>query len=216
MRWNALGPLGFAMADDLRVRERLPVKPRDVVYEIQCPRAGVELAVSVPVALVCSVDVLPVCHYYEGFGKPIADMLATGAIGWHYDAGITALRMIVSGVFDRFPDLQMILGHWGEVVLFYLDRISVLDGLAHLQRPIADYFRSNIHVTPGGIASHKYLRWTLETLGADRIMYASDYPFNRERDGAVTQFLNNAPASQDQRALIAHTNWDKLVANIRR
>ena len=63
--------------------------------------------------------------------------------------------MIASRVFDRFPDLQIILGHWGEVVLFYLDRIAILDRVAGLQRPVAEYFRSNIFITPGGISSHK-------------------------------------------------------------
>ncbi|WP_237743209.1 amidohydrolase family protein [Mycobacteroides abscessus] len=155
-------------------------------------------------------------HYYRGFSDPVNDMLATGGIGWHYDAGLTALRMILSGLFDRFPDLQIILGHWGEVVLFYLDRISILDGLGHLQRPVADYFRSNFYITPGGISSHKYLRWTMETVGAERIMYASDYPFNRESNGTVPRFLATAGLSDTERESIAYGNWEKLTANIRR
>jgi len=154
--------------------------------------------------------------YYRGFGEPVDSMLATGAIGWHYDAGLTVLRMIASGLFDRFPDLQVILGHWGEVVLFYLDRIAVLDRLTHLQRPVAEYFRSNIFITPGGISSHKYLRWSLETVGVERIMYASDYPFNRERAGSARHFLDTAPISDTDRECIAFGNWEKLVAGIRR
>ncbi len=154
--------------------------------------------------------------YYGGFGDPVDSMLATGAIGWHYDAGLTALRMIASGLFDRFPDLQVILGHWGEVVLFYLDRIAVLDRIAHLQRPVAEYFRSNVFITPGGISSHKYLRWSLETVGIEHLMYASDYPFNRERDGSVRRFLDTAPISDADRESIAFHNWERLVAGIRR
>jgi uncharacterized protein len=154
--------------------------------------------------------------YYRGLGAFVDDMLATGGIGWHYDAGLTLIRMIVSGLFDRFPDLQIILGHWGEVVLFYLDRISVLDGASTLQRPIAEYFRSNIYITPGGISSQKYLRWALETVGSERIMYASDYPFNRERDGSVTRFLDNAGLDVAAHENIAHRNWESLVTRIRR
>ncbi|HEX6343789.1 amidohydrolase family protein [Umezawaea sp.] len=154
--------------------------------------------------------------YYRGFGEPVDGMLATGAFGWHYDAGLTVLRMIVSGVFDRFPDLQVILGHWGEVVLFYLDRVAVLDGLAGLRRPIAEYFRSNVLITPGGISSHRYLRWTLETVGVERVVYASDYPFNRERGGSARRFLDTAPISDDDRERIASRNWEALVAGIRR
>jgi uncharacterized protein len=161
---------------------------------------------------------LPVVNraYYRGFGEPVCGLLATGAFGWHYDAGLTVLRMIVSGLFDRFPDLQVILGHWGEVVLFYLDRIAILDAVTSLQRPVAEYFRSNVFITPGGISSHKYLRWSLETVGIERIMYASDYPFNQERDGSVPRFLGTAPISDADRESIAFGNWEKLVADIRR
>ncbi|WAL64687.1 amidohydrolase family protein [Amycolatopsis cynarae] len=161
---------------------------------------------------------LPVINqaYYGGFGGSVNDLLATGAIGWHYDAGLTLVRMITAGLFDRFPDLQVILGHWGEVVLFYLDRIAVLDGVTHLQRPVAEYFRSNVYITPGGISSHKYLRWSAETVGAERVMYASDYPFNRERDGSARRFLETAPISATEREGLASHNWETIVAGIRR
>ncbi|MGW5719164.1 amidohydrolase family protein [Amycolatopsis sp. NPDC003865] len=154
--------------------------------------------------------------YYRGFGEPVDGMLATGTFGWHYDAGLTVLRMIIAGVFDRFPGLQVIMGHWGEVVLFYLDRVAAMDPLVKLRRPIAEYFRSNVFITPGGIASHKYLRWSLETVGAERIMYASDYPFNRERAGSARAFVDAAPVTDAERELIAYRNWETLVAGIRR
>ena len=48
------------------------------------------------------------------------------ALGWHYEAGLQWVRMAAAGVFDELPDLQIILGHWGEVVLFYLERISTV------------------------------------------------------------------------------------------
>jgi uncharacterized protein len=161
---------------------------------------------------------LPIINqaYYSGFGERVDSLLATGAIGWHYDAGLTLLRMIISGLFDRFPDLQVIIGHWGEVVLFYLDRIAVLDGVTQLQRPIPEYFSSNVFITPGGISSHKCLRWTVETVGIERVMYASDYPFNQEHDQSVRRFLGTAPVSDAEREHIAFRNWEKLVADIRR
>ncbi|MTD53038.1 amidohydrolase family protein [Amycolatopsis pithecellobii] len=161
---------------------------------------------------------LPIVNqaYYQGFDEPVDNLLATGAIGWHYDAGLTVLRMITSGLFDRFPDLQVILGHWGEVVLFYLDRIAVLDNVAGLQRPVAEYFRSNIFITPGGISSHRYLRWSVETVGIEHVMYATDYPFNRERAGSVRQFIDTAPIGETERESFAFGNWEKLVADIRR
>lgn len=181
----------------------------DIYEAAEDLRAPVYLHPSVPFPAVTEA-------YYRGFGEPVDSMLATGAFGWHYDAGLTVLRMILAGVFDRFPDLQVILGHWGEVVLFYLDRVAAMDKLADLRRPIAEYFRSNIFITPGGISSHRYLRWSLETVGAERIMYASDYPFNRERAGSARHFLDTAPIDDADRERIAHRNWEDLVAGIRR
>ena len=181
----------------------------DIYEAAEDLRAPVYLHPGVPVPAVTEA-------YYRGFGEPVNSMLATGAFGWHYDAGLTILRMIVAGVFDRFPGLQVILGHWGEVVLFYLDRIAAIDKLTALRRPIAEYFRSNIFITPGGISSHKYLRWSLETVGAERIMYASDYPFNTERAGSARRFLDTAPVDEADRERIAHRNWEELVAGIRR
>jgi uncharacterized protein len=53
-------------------------------------------------------------------------MLATAGLGWHYDAGIQFVRLLLSGMFDRLPNLQVILGHWGELVLFYTERLLPL------------------------------------------------------------------------------------------
>ncbi|MBD3007293.1 amidohydrolase family protein [Streptomyces sp. 5-10] len=181
----------------------------DIYEAAEDLRAPIYLHPSVPFPAVTAA-------YYRGFGEPVDSMLATGAFGWHYDAGLTMLRMIVGGVFDRFPKLQVILGHWGEVVLFYLDRVATMDKLTDLRRPIAEYFRSNIFITPGGISSHKYLRWSLETVGVERIMYASDYPFNRESTGSARRFLETAPIGEADRERIAFRNWEKLVAGIRR
>lgn len=67
--------------------------------------------------------------------------LATAGLGWYYDLGVQYLRMIFSGVFDRHPGLQVIAGHWGELVLCYLDHTGILAHNAYLQRPLLDYFK---------------------------------------------------------------------------
>lgn len=71
----------------------------------------------------------------------------------------------------------MIAGHWGEVVLFYLDHVGVLQGMAELPRPLADYFRQNFWVAGSGTVSERYLRWTAEVVGTDRMLYSTDYPY---------------------------------------
>ena len=155
-------------------------------------------------------------HYYNGLGAEVSDALATHGLGWHYEAGVQLLRLILAGVFDRLPDLQIIVGHWGEVVLFYLDRIDQLAAVAKLQRKPSDYVRSNVLVTPGGIFSHRYLRWTVEVIGADRILFATDYPFVPVEPGGARRFLDEADLGPAEREGIASGNWDRICAGIRR
>jgi predicted TIM-barrel fold metal-dependent hydrolase len=87
--------------------------------------------------------------YFSGFSDDINVILATGGWGWHADAGIAALRLILTGTFDRYPDLQLILGHWGEMLVFFLERADILSNWTpHLQRRVAGYITSNLNVTP--------------------------------------------------------------------
>lgn len=153
---------------------------------------------------------------YSGFGDTVDAAFATHGIGWHYETGVQILRLIVAGVFDRFPDLQIITGHWGEVVLFYLERTESLGKLARLERPVSDYFRRNVSVTPSGMWSQRYLRWSIEVLGAERIMFSTDYPYRFAPGGGARRFLHEAALSDVDKAAIAHGNWERLVADIRR
>jgi predicted TIM-barrel fold metal-dependent hydrolase len=153
---------------------------------------------------------------YSGFGDDADAAFATFGLGWHYETGLQILRMVLAGVFDRFPDLQVITGHWGEVVLFYLERIDGLDRAVKLERPISDYFRRNVSVTPSGMWSERYLRWALEVLGPGRIMFSSDYPYRFTPGGSARRFLETADLSDADRTAIAHGNWERMVAKIRR
>ena len=154
--------------------------------------------------------------YYSGLGDDVDAALATFGYGWHFDAGLQLLRLILGGVLDRFPGLQLILGHWGEVMLFYLDRIDRMSGMAGLGRPVSEYVRDNVFVTPGGVFSQRYLQWTLDVVGADRILFASDYPYVMVPDGGSRRFLEEAEISEIDREKIASRNWEKLCTAIRR
>ena len=153
---------------------------------------------------------------YSGFGEATDAALATFGLGWHYETGVQILRMVLAGVFDRFPDLQLITGHWGEVVLFYLDRIDNLAGPAHLARPVSDYFRRHVSITPSGLWSERYLRWAIEVLGPERILFSSDYPYRFTPEGGARRFLQDAKLTDADRTAFAHGNWERLVAHIRR
>ena len=86
------------------------------------------------------------------------------------------LRLILAGVLDRYPNLQVVTGYWDEVALFYFDRIDDLAPVAKLDRLISEYFKRHVSVTPSGIWSLRYLRWAIEVLGIDRIMFLTDHP----------------------------------------
>ncbi len=154
--------------------------------------------------------------YYSGYNPRFEASFATHGIGWHYESGLQVLRLVLSGVFDRFPDLQVIVGHWGEMVLFYLDRIDSMNDVADLQRPISEYFRSNVYLAPSGILSQRYLRWATEVVGIDRILFSSDYPFVMAPDGGARTFIDDAEVTDTDRLKIASGNWDRLCASIQR
>jgi hypothetical protein len=153
--------------------------------------------------------------YYSGFSDQIDTAFATFALGWHYEAGIQFVRLILAGVFDKYPDLQIILGHWGEVVLFYLERLNSLARVVHLQRPIADYIRQNLYVTPSGMWSQPYLQRTLELVGPERILFSTDYPYQYRPGGPGRSFIEEAVLSPEQKELFAHGNWERLIGSIR-
>lgn len=153
--------------------------------------------------------------YYDGLGEALSTRLATAGIGWHYQDGMQALRLVLAGVFDRLPDLQLILGHWGEVVLFYLDRIALLDEQAKLDRPIAAYFGSNMSVTGSGLFSHRYLRWAVEVLGVDRVLFSVDYPFVTPGADECRRFLAGSGLTATDQEAVGSGNWDRLCARAR-
>jgi uncharacterized protein len=158
--------------------------------------------------------------YYSGLGNEDADFLfSSGAIGWHYETGIQLLRLIYGRVFDRHPDLQVVVGHWGELVLFYAERVQLLDRSMRppLDRPLTEYLRQNVSYTPSGIYSPRYLAWTIDLVGVDRIMFSTDYPYIPTIGaGASRAFLENSLLlSEEDRHKIAHANWEKLTGQVR-
>ncbi|GLY80821.1 amidohydrolase family protein [Actinoallomurus iriomotensis] len=147
---------------------------------------------------------------YRGFDATLDLALATFGWGWHLEAGTAALRLILRGVFDRHPDLQLVLGHWGEMLLFALDRVDSLSTIAtHLERRVAEYFATNIHITTSGMLFPRLLRHALDFTSVDRILLSGDYPFHRLDAAAVTGFLRTLPDPEDRRK-IAHANAESL------
>ncbi len=150
--------------------------------------------------------------YYEGLPGATGFMLSMAGWGWHSETAIHTLRLIVAGVFDRLPELQLIIGHMGEMLPMALARTSAaVSGSAHLRQTIADYFQSNIHITTSGYFTQPPLKLATEVLGIDRIMYSVDYPFSPTPKGK--QFLAEAETwlSPDDLEKLTHTNAEKLL-----
>jgi uncharacterized protein len=155
--------------------------------------------------------------YYAGFGDDVGFMLGAGAWGWHVETGLHSLRLILAGVFDRFPDLQLIVGHMGEALPFMIARASgALGGASALgpvgtrmKLPLIDYFLRNFHLTTSGFFTAPTLQCALDVIGADRIMFAVDHPFADNATGR--RFLDEAPIDDAVRAKIAHGNAERLL-----
>jgi predicted TIM-barrel fold metal-dependent hydrolase len=151
---------------------------------------------------------------YAGISDRADLALAAFGLGWHYEAGLQWVRMAAAGVFDELPDLQIILGHWGEVVLFYLERIgSVFERALDLRRPLAGYARDNLYVTGSGMWSEPYLRRCLDIVGPERLLFSTDFPYQYRPGGAPRHFLEEVALDDAARAGFAHRNWERLTGD---
>ena len=149
---------------------------------------------------------------YAGISDKADLTLAAFGLGWHYEAGLQWVRMAAAGIFDELPDLQIILGHWGEVVLFYLERISpVFERTLDLRRPLADYARDNLYVTGSGMWSETYLQRCLDIVGPERLLFSTDFPYQYREGGGPRRFLEEVTLDDATREGFAYRNWDRLT-----
>jgi predicted TIM-barrel fold metal-dependent hydrolase len=149
--------------------------------------------------------------YYADLAPAVGFTLATSAWGWHIETGLHVLRLVVAGVFDRFPGLQILVGHLGEALPFMLTRTGnrLPRELTGLPRTIEEYVREHVHLTTSGFFSVPPLLNALLEVGADRILFSVDYPFSTNGDGRA--FLDSMPVSQADREKIAHANAESLL-----
>lgn len=146
---------------------------------------------------------------YSGF-EPMTELaLATFGWGWHIEAAVAALRLIARGTFDRHPDLQIILGHWGELLLFWEDRIASIARVAGLQRTMSEYLRSNVSITCSGMLSPTLLRHAQAVVAPDRLLFSTDYPFQRPNRDQIQQLFAAFETDAD-RDLFTHGNAQRL------
>jgi uncharacterized protein len=148
--------------------------------------------------------------YYAGLPDKVTTEFSLGGWGWHHEAGIHLLRLILSGVFERFPALQVISGHWGEMVPFYLTRLDQVmpTAITGLSKAISETYRTNVWVTPSGIFDAAHFEFVRATIGIDRLIWSVDYPY-LTLDG-TQPFIDALPISDEEREKISHHNAETL------
>jgi uncharacterized protein len=149
--------------------------------------------------------------YFKGLPGQLGFFLSTSAWGWHVETGLHCLRMMISGLFDRFPKLQIIIGHMGENLPFSIARAeSVLArGAKQLRLSLSEYFQRHFYVTTSGYFTSPPFLCALQVVGADRLLFSVDYPFSANATGR--EFLNQLAISDEDLEKIAHRNAEKLL-----
>jgi uncharacterized protein len=147
---------------------------------------------------------------YGGFAPEVTGMLAAAGWGWHIETAVHVLRLILGGVFDRFPKLQLIIGHMGEGLPFMQSRLDIMTpSVTRLQRPVSAYLRENVHYTFSGFNFTPTFLDLLLQVGVDRIMFSADYPYQSMAEARA--FLDHLPVSAADRERIAHGNAEQLL-----
>ena len=130
---------------------------------------------------------------------------------WGFETGSHALRLVFSGLFDRFPKARVGLGHMGETLPYLLSRFDSRAKLygVKLAKPPSQYIKDNIVVTVSGVYAAEPLRCALGALGRDRVMFAADYPFENAEEAG--HFMDTVALGEDERADVAYNNAAKLL-----
>jgi predicted TIM-barrel fold metal-dependent hydrolase len=146
--------------------------------------------------------------------------------GWQVETGTHLLRLISSGVFDRFPNLKIIVGHMGELIPFGLKRINTAltmgnwllasqskgtdsAGGACIQKSVFYYMRANVFITTSGVFDQAALNCAIAELGIDNILFSVDDPFGDNFEGV--DFLNKAHLSNEDKEKLAHKNAERIL-----
>jgi 5-carboxyvanillate decarboxylase len=140
-----------------------------------------------------------------------------GAIwGFQAETGLHAMRLIVAGVFDRYPNLKIVLGHMGEAVPYWLYRIDYMYNvytsrrteLRKIKGKPSEYVKNNFLITTSGVNFHPTLKYCHEVLGPENIMFAIDYPYQESMEAA--HFMQTAPLPLADMEKMTHGNAERI------
>jgi len=135
-------------------------------------------------------------------------------LGFGVDAETAALRLVMSGVFERFPDLRVVLGHLGETIPFFLRRIDFVylrtpEALPQIRKRPSEYFLQNFYVDTAGVFHEPALQCAYSTLDHGRILFATDYPLEDASKGKA--FISTSGIPENDKAKIYGGNAERLL-----
>jgi 2,3-dihydroxybenzoate decarboxylase len=150
----------------------------------------------------------------------LARGLEGAVFGFAVETALHMLRIIVGGAFDRFPKLKFVLGHLGEGLPFWFFRLDFMHGrmvadkrfagAQPLARKPSEYFRDNIYLTTSGMAWQPAIMFAHSLVGAERLLYAMDYPYQYVPDEVRTS--DALPLGRDDLKKFYQTNAEKLFS----
>lgn len=154
---------------------------------------------------------LVINSWFQGFSPQVSYMLAGAGWGWHIETALHVIRMIMGGVFDQYPRLQIITGHLGESLPFMIERLDTVmqPRATGLERPMGAYLRENVHYTFSGFNFNAPFQNLLSEVGVERIMFSADHPYASM--ARARAFLDSLPITAADKERIAHGNAEKLM-----
>ncbi len=171
------------------------------------------VALNVPVYLHPAPPPAPVEKaYYSGLPGELGHLLSIAGWGWHAETALHLLRLIVTGLFDRLPTLQLIVGHMGEGLPYALARSSgILSPAARLPRTVAEYLRTNVFITTSGYFTPEPFRCAKEVVGPDHLLFSVDYPFSPNTRGRSFLETLAKELSGEEMEELTHRRAERLL-----
>ena len=169
-----------------------------------------------------AAEALDACIYIHpraasyGLKGPLQDYGMDSAMwGYGVEVGTHAVRMMTSGLFDHFPKLKICIGHMGEALPFWIWRINFMNSRAQTigrspktELSMAEYFQRNFVITTSGVEDPLALRYAIDKIGIDNVMWAIDYPYQPMQP--AVEFMDAAPVSEAERHQLYHGNAERI------
>ncbi|KAF9873313.1 hypothetical protein CkaCkLH20_09126 [Colletotrichum karsti] len=152
---------------------------------------------------------------YEGnYAEGAARSLGTSGFGWHSETGLAVLKLFAAGLFDEVPKLKIVIGHFGEMLPFMMERVGKLSTRwGERKRPWEEVWRENIWVTTSGVWGLAPMACLLMNTPIEHIMYSVDYPFEKSENGLawMKDLIDSRVATVEEVEMIAHKNAERLL-----